>query len=130
MSLKPTYQERLQERLAAEQGAIAALRTGLQAALSKLGFDDKAGAIDEPLVNPELRRDSYEGTDSLFAEWRTPSGALLGYLLIHGAGQIYAEYDVLAAHPTKSQWFIEAVTAWGSAEAVKTEPRLLPALQD
>jgi len=117
-------------RLAQEQPTIDKLRAALQHELCRRGFDDLAERVVQPLVNPELRKDSFDGNHSLFAEWRTPSGALLGYLLIHGAGQAYAEFDVVRAHPQRPQWVIEAITAWGDREQIKAEPRLLPALGD
>ncbi len=96
--------------------------------LQHLGFADKQHAVTEPLVNPELRKDMYDGTQSLFAEWRTATGALLGYLLIHENGQLYAEFDVVAPHPSDKRWFIEAITVWGQGDQIKSEPRLLPAV--
>ncbi|MFV8818367.1 hypothetical protein [Haliea sp. E17] len=122
--------DELLQRMELERPTIAQLRDALQAQMRRYGFEDLVGRLAEPLVNPELRKDCFDGSVSLFAEWRTESGALLGYLLIHGGGQIYAEFDVLRAHPTKPQWVIEAMTAWGSPDQVKAEPRLLPAIGD
>lgn len=118
----------LDQRLAAEQATIECLREKLKAEFERYGFAELAKAVDDPLVNPELRKDSFDGNQSLYAEWRTPSGALLGYLLIHGTGQSYAQFDVLKPHPSKPQWVIEAFTAWGSGTDIKAEPQLLPAL--
>ncbi len=118
----------LDARLEADSPAIEGLRAALRGQLLRYGFATLAGRVDEPLVNPELRRDTFDGQESLFAEWRTPSGALLGYLLVHGGGQSYAEFDVLQPHPQRPQWVIEAIVAWGDAAQVKAEPRLLPAL--
>ncbi len=122
--------DELHQRMALERPTIAQLRKALQEQMSRYGFDDLVACLAEPLVNEELRKDNFDGSVSLFAEWRTPSGALLGYLLIHGGGQIYAEFDVLRPHPKKPQWVIEAMTAWGSSGEVKAEPRLLPAVGD
>ncbi|TGD75122.1 hypothetical protein E4634_03690 [Mangrovimicrobium sediminis] len=124
------YADALRERMELERPTIAALRSTLVGEMQRFGFDDLAEALGERLVNPELRKDSFDGSVSLFAEWRTPSGALLGYLLIHGGGQVYAEFDVLRPHPSRAQWVIEAMTAWGQADNIKAEPRLLPALGD
>jgi hypothetical protein len=35
---------------------------------------------------------------------------------------------VLAPHPDKPNWFVEAVTVWGRYGTLKTEPRLLAAV--
>jgi len=64
----------------------------------------------------------YEGT------WRNPHGSRCGSLIINSDGSYYAEYDVLAPHPDKPDWFVEAVTAWGRNGVVKAEPRLLAAV--
>jgi len=120
----------LLQRMELERPTIAQLREKLQEQMTRYGFDDLVASLAEPLVNPELRKDSFDGSVSLFAEWRTPSGALLGYLLIHGGGQTYAEFDVVRPHPARAQWVIEAMTAWGSPGEIKAEPRLLPALGD
>lgn len=122
--------DELDTRLLTEADTIEELRNKLIAECRRYDCEELIPAIEQPLVNPELRKDSFEGTQSLFAEWRTASGALLGYILIHGGGQVYGEFDVLKPHPQKSRWVIEAFTLWGEAGAIKAEPRLLPALDD
>lgn len=119
--------EDLPQRLAREQPHIDALCSQLRAECQRLGFEQAALAIEAPLVNAELRKDTFDGSQSLYAEWRTPAGALLGYVLIHAGGQIYAEYDIIKPHPTRTQWMVEAITAWGTGLEVKAEARLLPA---
>lgn len=121
--------DELQLRLLAEQATIEQIRSALIEDCRRYQFSELIASIEQPLVNPELRKDSFDGQQSLFAEWRTPSGALLGYILIHGGGQVYGEFDVLKPHPTKPKWVIEALTVWGQADAIKTDPKLLPALE-
>lgn len=121
--------DELQQRLLAEHSTIEAVRSALIDQCRRYEFTELVDAIEQPLVNPELRKDSFDGSESLFAEWRTPSGALLGYLLIHGGGQAYAEFDVVKPHPKKPRWVIEALTVWGSGDDIKSDPRLLPALE-
>lgn len=121
--------DELQLRLLAEHTTLECIRQTLIDQCRFYGFEELIAAIQDPLVNPELRKDSFDGQQSLFAEWRTPTGALLGYILIHGGGQVYAEFDVVKPHPTKPQWMIEALTVWGSSEQIKAEPKLLPALE-
>jgi len=52
----------------------------------------------------------------------------LGRLQFNSDGSFYAEYDVLKPHPSKRQAFVESVTAWGKADAIKAEAKLLPQL--
>jgi len=75
----------------------------------------------------ELSRDPYDGGYSLVGVWRDDRGNKQGEILFHNDGSFFAEYDVISEHPTKPQWFIEAVTAWGNRQHLKTELRLLPA---
>jgi len=126
--MSPNTAAQLRERLVREGSNIARLTAALGAQLERFGFAEQRQALSGPLVNPDLRRDDYDGNQSLYAEWRTPAGALEGYVLIHGGGQLYAEFDVLRPHPQSPQWVIEAITAWGDSRELKAEPRLLPAL--
>lgn len=82
-----------------------------------------------PGSRSELREDPFDHSQALYAEWRTPGGALLGSVLVNGDGQAFAEFDVLLPHPRRPAWVIEAVTAWGRVGALKSELRLLPALE-
>ena len=77
----------------------------------------------------KLSRDPYDGSFSLIGIWRDHRGNKQGEILFHSDGSFFAEYDVISEHPTKPQWFVEAVTAWGSRQRVKTELRLLPAVR-
>jgi len=73
-----------------------------------------------------LKRDPALGKESLEALWLDENGAKLGSAVLHHDGTFFAEYDIIRPHPKKKQWFIEAVTAWGSNGKIKSEPRLLP----
>ncbi len=63
---------------------------------------------------------------SLEGVWLTEQGGKLGTIIIHHDDSFFAEYDIIRPHPSKSKWFIEAVSAWGRNENIKTEARLLP----
>jgi|AZIK01.1.fsa_nt_gi hypothetical protein len=73
----------------------------------------------------EICRDPYDHSTSLLCEWRDHHNNLLGSLQLHDNGRVFAEYDVLKPHPSKPDWFIEAVTAWGDDEKLRSELRLL-----
>ncbi|OBS09178.1 hypothetical protein Thpro_021506 [Acidihalobacter prosperus] len=77
---------------------------------------------------PTLRRDPADGSMALVMEWRNAEGYRCGELVVNADGSLYAECDVLRPHPTDSRWFVEAITAWGRAGAINTEPRLLQAV--
>lgn len=120
----------LQRRMLLEQDTLEKLRKVLKQELQRYDCVELCSAVDHALVNPEIRKDTFDGTQSFFAEWRTPSGALTGYVIIHNSGQVYAEVNVLKPHPEKKEWFIECITAWGNRAVVHAEPQLLPALGD
>ncbi len=107
-----------------QQAIWQALRTEL----TRKGLADALEAEPRPLVAVQLRRDPYDGTDAVYGEWRDPNGRLLGNLILHADGKIFAELDIMRPHPTDTRWFVEGVTAWGVPDALRAELKLLPAL--
>lgn len=74
-----------------------------------------------------LIKDPYTGQQNLACYWYDGSKSQrIGRLQFNSDGTFYAEYDVVKPHPRKSQWFVEGVTAWGKAEQIKAEAKLLP----
>lgn len=117
----------LEVRLDQTQALFAELWLEMAACLARAGLE-----VDLPapaaLSRSELREDPFDHSLALYAEWRGGSGALLGNVLVHANDMVFAEFDVLAPHPAKPGWVVEAVTAWGHRGALKSELRLLPAL--
>jgi len=74
----------------------------------------------------EVVKDPYTGDKNLLANWYDQQKLRVGQLQFQSNGSIYTEYDVVKNHPSKPRWFVEAVTAWGKPEAVKTEAKLIP----
>lgn len=86
-------------------------------------------------INPQaegaeysLQKDPASGLDSLVGVWRDHKGQKKGEILFHADGSFYAEFDVICEHPGKTKYFVEAVTAWGRGDQIKSEPRLLLAV--
>lgn len=125
MNSPSILEQRLQELRATAENLCQALRNELL----KIGLP--AEHIDPDIDRAEysLSRDPASGEDALIGIWRDPGGHKQGEMLIHGDGSFFAEYDVIAAHPQNSRWFVEAVTAWGRNDTVKAEPRLLPLVE-
>jgi len=74
-----------------------------------------------------LIKDPYTGQQNLACYWYDGAKSQrIGRLQFNSDGTFYAEYDVVKPHPGKSQWFVEGVTAWGKAEQIKSEAKLLP----
>ncbi len=106
-----------------------AICVALRQELEKQGFGDPERlAWEFDHAEFELSRDPFDGRESLKGTWRGARGNTAGSLIFYPDGAFYAEYDVIKPHPTKAQWFVEAVTAWGRGNQIKTEARLLPAL--
>lgn len=93
----------------------------------KLGLDDsKIPDIRFDAASFDLQKDPYSGENSLRGDWLNERKSRLGSILFHADGSFFAEYDVIHPHPSKPQWFVEAVTAWGRDGVIKSEARLLP----
>lgn len=97
--------------------------------INRLGFD-----ADEIQHYPnyddadfELIKDPYTGKHNLTGYWYDMfKKQRIGRLQFNSDGTFYAEFDVVKSHPGKLTWFVEGVTAWGNADSIKAEAKLLP----
>jgi len=106
---------------------VTAVCRTLRDEVHRLGFatdDVSIAALDD--VSFWLDTDPASGQPSLIGEWRDDKGMKLGGLAFHADGSFFAEHDVIRTHPAKPHFFVEAVTAWGRDDTIKSEPRLLP----
>jgi hypothetical protein len=75
----------------------------------------------------ELIKDPYTGEHNLTCLWYDESKKQrIGRLQFNSDGTFYAEYDIVKPHPANTRRFVEGVTAWGKAEQIKSEAKLLP----
>ncbi|MDP2142746.1 MAG: hypothetical protein Q8J80_01325 [Gallionella sp.] len=74
------------------------------------------------VIDPASQQSGYEGV------WRNARNDRCGTLTFNGDGSFYAEYDLFCPHPRDARWFVEMVTAWGNAEMIRSEAKLIPAL--
>jgi hypothetical protein len=96
--------------------------------INKLGF-----AVAEIKYYPNyddasflLVKDPYTGGHNLTCYWYDEfKKQRIGSLQFNSDGTFYAEYDVVKNHPGKSKWFVEGVSAWGKADNIKAEAKLL-----
>ena len=93
--------------------------------------------LKEPVTLPRweqahfsLHRDPALGEESLEGLWLSEQGGKLGSVIIHSDNSFFADYDIIRPHPAKTKWFVEAVSAWGRGETIKSEARLLPMPED
>lgn len=97
--------------------------------LIEVGLQDNLNTLPRPeLAQYSLRIDPFDSSETLFGIWRDQHGNQTGEIQVHSSGRVYAEADVVRNHPKDGRWFVEAVTAWGNSDDIKTELRLLPAL--
>lgn len=80
-----------------------------------LGFSWASGQFS-------LVKDPFTGEESLTVRW---AGDCRGTLSLRPGGWVYGELDVCKPHPTKAGQWMEAVVAWGHADKLKMEMRLL-----
>lgn len=118
----------LEQRMQALQPLFAEVWQALARCLEDAGLAPLAVLASRP-GRSELREDPFDHSQALYAEWRSASGSLLGSILVNGNDQAFAEFDVLQLHPRKPRWVVEAATAWGTPGAIRSELRLLPALE-
>lgn len=99
-------------------------------ALLKIGFKeieiDSYPEFDKAEFS--LIKDPYTADENLTGYWYDRRKQRIGNIQFLSDGSFYAEYDVVKPHPSKKQWFVEAVNAWGKDGHIKTEAKLLPAL--
>ena len=73
----------------------------------------------------KLEHDMYNGEQTLRAVFLPSKFYCIGFLLFHSDGSSYAEYNVMRQHPKRPLFFIEAVEAWGGAQGIKTDMRMV-----
>lgn len=92
--------------------------------INKLGF-----AADDPHYDKarfELLKDPFTGDYNLTGYWHDAAKKQrIGQLQFNSDGSFYAEYDVIKPHPTQPRRFVEGVSAWGRANQIKAEAKLL-----
>jgi hypothetical protein len=118
--------ENLMARCRAEEDTLAEVRCVLRNALLRRGLDDIA--VPGQLQSCRLVMDPNNGTTSLVGEWRKHHGnKVIGSVVIHANGELFAELDVLQPSPSDPNVRVDAVVAFGQPGALHTELRITPA---
>lgn len=122
----------------AEPNAAAAVADILPAILQSLAGEIERLAFPPDQLPPmpqtaqtvvDTVRDPYTGSENPRAVLRDAAGRKLGQIQFNSDGSFYAEFDVIRNHPSDPRWFVEGVAAWGRSGNIKSEAKLLPALQ-
>lgn len=118
----------LTDHIAAKQPLAESICQRLSDEIIKIGFTLSSN-LNYPRYDAarfELIKDPYTGSNNLTGYWYDDRQQRIGRLQFNSDGTFYAEYDVVKPHPAKSKWFVEGVTAWGKADNIKAEAKLLP----
>jgi len=97
-------------------------------AIITLGYQesDVEGIPDFEQAEFKLVKDPYTADQNLAGLWYDKHKQRIGTIQFNSDGSFYAEYDIIRLHPSKKNWFVEAMSAWGSQGQIKTEAKLLP----
>jgi len=114
-------------RCMAEEDTLAELRCALRNALLRAGLAD----IEVPaqLQNCRLIAEPGGGM-SLAGEWRKQRGKVVGSVVIAEHGELFAELLVRRPAPEQPDMRVDRIVAVGTAGALRTELRLVPARRD
>lgn len=91
----------------------------LRAQVEKLGLS----IGDEPVwagLSFSEQADPFSQEVSLIGTWR--GGARYGTVTFFPDGRVFAEYQVLQAHPQLAEYYVEAVQVWGRPAQLRGEP--------
>lgn len=108
---------------------VQALCAAFRSALRELGID--AAGMSTAVAERcrfSTSVDPYEGEAQVLGEWLASDGSRYAHFVRYGNGRMFAEHDVLRAHPHKPGQFVEAIEVWGEAGSLKRDVRTLPAL--
>jgi hypothetical protein len=114
----------LMARCRAEEDTLAEVRCVLRNQLLRAGLAD----IDVPqqLQSCRLITDPNDGTTTLVGEWRKQRGKVIGSVVIHENGELFAELGVLQPAPDNPRMRVDRVVAFGPAGALQAELRMTP----
>jgi len=111
-------------RCRAEEDTLSEVRCVLRNQLLRAGLAD----IDVPaqLQSCRLITDK-DGSTSLVGEWRKQRGKVIGSVVIHENGELFAELGVLQPAPNDPRMRVDSVVAFGAPGSLQAELRLTPA---
>jgi hypothetical protein len=75
------------------------------------------------VIDPGNQLPGYQGV------WRNARNDRCGELTFNSDNSFYAEYDLFCPHPRDVRWFVEMVTAWGRADTLRSEAKLIPSIE-
>ncbi|MGR8929841.1 MAG: hypothetical protein ACU836_04305 [Gammaproteobacteria bacterium] len=117
----------IDEQIAAKRAFGKAVCQRISENIAKLGFQLQTDITLPKFEAAEfsLVVDPFTQSEDLVGYWYNAGKQRIGQIKFHGDGSFYAEYDVVKPHPSKKQFFVEAINAWGKQDNIKTEAKLL-----
>lgn len=117
----------IQQHIEAKRAYGKAVCQRIVEAIVKLGYPLKTqiNLPDYDAAEFSLVTDPFTQSRDLVGCWYSIGRQRVGQIKFHGDGSFYAEYDVVQPHPSKKQLFVEAINAWGKADNIKTDAKLL-----
>ena len=97
--------------------------------LMEMGFD--LTLVPDPLFEQcsvATVTDHLDGEQRITGQWKREDGSPFAHFIRYANGSMFAEQDVLQTHPSKPDFFVEALEVWGKVGNLKHDLRLLPAL--
>ncbi|MEQ1531096.1 MAG: hypothetical protein ABL925_17410 [Methylococcales bacterium] len=117
----------ISEHIAAKRAFGTSICQSISEKIAKLGFPLQTNInlpkFDDAKFN--LQTDPFTQNQDLVGYWYDAGQQRIGQIKFHGDGSFYAEYDVVQPHPSKKQWFVEGINAWGREDNIKIEAKLL-----
>lgn len=112
------------------QEVIASAWNGLVEQVLELKLSNAKDFIPSPeSAEWSVAVDPFDKSETLTITWLDKGRRKCGEIQVRPDGSFFSEYDVVVNHPSDKRWFVESVTAWGKVDQVKTELRLIPAVQ-
>jgi hypothetical protein len=119
----------LSEHIAVNRSVAESVCQRMIQEINKLGFSEN-DVQDYPRYDDAtfvLIKDPFTGEHNLSCYWyEGPKKQRIGRLQFNSDGTFYAEYDLVKPHPSNRRFFVEGITAWGKADNIKAEAKLLP----
>lgn len=119
--------EDIATEIAARREFGQAICNSMAKSIARLGFPEsmnlKAPQFEEAVFS--LITDPYTQSQDLAGYWYDDKKQRIGQIKFNCEGGFYAEYDIVKPHPSRKQWFVEAINAWGKPDDIRTEAKLL-----
>jgi hypothetical protein len=96
----------------------------LRSEARRVGIDEMPAGLRLDAAEFVAVRDPADPRPAWQGIWRNGTERC-GFISLNADGSGFAEFDICRPHPTRPAAFLEALTAWGREDSVRSEARLL-----